>query len=124
MTHHWHEDAACKGTALDLFTDQNLQTQAWVLTTFCAQCPVRTACEEESARMGDYRWTVRGNMTAANMDRREEWVAPSFMRCGTPAGEHTHKRVGEPLCTPCKAAVRGAQRARYRRKKTKELTNE
>jgi len=33
-----------------------------------------------------------------------------LVRCGTPSGEAKHRRLGEPICTPCAEARREYQR--------------
>ena len=78
----------------------------------CAACPVVAACLTGALRRRE-RFGVFGGLTGnerANFVRRGK--LPSPIPCGTAAGYARHRRLKEPTCPACRAAVATLSRER------------
>lgn len=98
----------------------------------CNSCSIRQTClddalVEEAGPADQYRWGVRGGLTAAQRSALgakpgRRWRSPAFPptgpstlianpgdpRHGTQAGRKAHQRVGIPVCDPCRHYRRAA----------------
>ena len=93
----WHDDAACKGFATNLFYPEGPDTNLEVLA-LCENCPVMDQCRDYGVIYEE--WGIWGGLTASQRRRvRKEFGivlsqsvtlrrAPHHNNCGTNAGYH------------------------------------
>jgi hypothetical protein len=130
----WYELAACKDFTtptkqpfdLDSGTQAENNVRArWLKRTYCDPCPARQACFDDAVANGA-TCTVRGghyfNIKGEHRPA-DQPTARNVANCGTASGARTHRRYGEPVCGPCRAADTETARTRTRRRDIKHGTS-
>jgi hypothetical protein len=109
--------AVCVGMDTDLFFPDPSDARGIALArAVCAECPVIAECLAAAIERGE-KFGVFGGLTAEERDNfvrrsKRKRVIPE---CGTVGGYNRHRRLGEPRCAPCLAAVAAKARKRHAR---------
>lgn len=52
----WDAQAACQGQPVDMFFEQDVRVQRYVIQTYCQPCPVRQECLQEALAADQQIW--------------------------------------------------------------------
>jgi WhiB family redox-sensing transcriptional regulator len=106
----WQDQAACAGMGTTLFFSGKGDNR-WVAEAkaMCARCDVVEECLQWAIDTGS-RHGVFGGLTPRERQGMKLGKGVRLVRCGTTSGEAKHRRLGEPICTPCAEARREYQR--------------
>jgi WhiB family redox-sensing transcriptional regulator len=109
--------AVCVGLDTDLFFPDPSDARGIELAkVVCAECPVIAACLAGAIERGE-KFGVFGGLTAEERDNfvRRSKRKRAIPECGTVGGYNRHRRLREPRCAPCLAAVAEKARKRHAR---------
>jgi WhiB family redox-sensing transcriptional regulator len=109
--------AVCVGMDTDLFFPDPCDFRGIELAkAVCAVCPVVAACLAGAIERGE-KFGVFGGLTAEERDNfvRRSKRKRAIPECGTVGGYNRHRRLREPRCAPCLAAVAEKARKRHAR---------
>ena len=106
----WQAEAACHGMGNALFfSGKGDNRQVAEAKAICGTCGVVDECLQWAIDTGS-RIGVFGGLTPKERQGLRYGKGVRIVRCGTTMGHAKHRRLGEPICTPCAEARREYQR--------------
>lgn len=118
----WKLDAACRGKPTEWWYPQR-GDKAHRAHLICADCPVRTECDEYATQHRDTHGVWGGvsgrarRRTLQGLPEKPRFVTRKPIAHGTDAGYAAHHRRGEEPCQPCKNAHSQRNRLRQQEKR-------
>lgn len=104
----WRDSAACKGIGHAIFYSDTGADRATAIA-LCQSCPVQPDCLQDALNTErGINWATHGYRAGHTANARiilgrnqQHQRRQAAARCGTDAGYHRHRYIGEPACDAC-----------------------